>query len=310
MIAPKKFHGIVPPVVTPFRKGRPGVLDRAAQEKIINRMIDAGVAGVFVLGTNGEQQSLGMAQRREVLTVAAPILKGRATFYAGISDNSFDDIRQNIDMAAEAGADCLVLHPPSYFKLTRLELGDFFRRAVELSPLPVMMYNIGMTGQLIPFDLACELSRVRNIAGIKDSSADMRYMYRLTQEFAAKRNFSVFCGNDVLVADALRNGADGGVPGGVNFLPGILCELYRAHLAGDFPRFDVLREIVRRYDRLFWLDPSPSCFLKATKHILARQRLCSEDCLPPVGRIDDGVRNGIDRLVAQAETSFKALSRK
>ncbi len=307
MITPKKFHGIVPPVVTPFRKGRPGALDRAAQEKIVNRMIDAGVAGVFVLGTNGEQQSLGMAQRREVLAAAGPLLKGRARFYAGISDNSFDDIRLNIEAAAEAGADCVVLHPPSYFKLNRAELGDFFRRAAEMSPLPLMLYNIGMTGQLIPLDLVSELSRVKNIAGIKDSCGDMRYMYRLTAAFASRRNFSVFCGNDVLVADSLRNGADGAVPGGVNFMPGILCELYRAHLAGDGVRFDALREIVRQYDPLFWLDPSPSSFLKAAKHILSRQRLCAEDCMPPVGRIADGVRKDIDRLVAQAEASFKAL---
>lgn len=308
MTISKRFHGIVPPVVTPFVKGKPGMLDKEALARIITRMVNNGVTGVFVLGTNGEQQSLGMAQRREALAVAGPLVKERALFYVGISDNSYDDIEQNIAMAAKFGADCLVIHPPSYFKLNPAELMAFFRKVAEMSPLPVILYNIGLAGQLIPYGVVRELSQAGNIVGIKDSSGDMRYFYRLTEDFAQQADFSVFCGNDVLIADALRNGADGGVPGGANFLPQIICGLYQAHLRGDYARFDAIREIIRGYDRLFWLDESPCCFLKAAKYALGCQGLCSDECLPPVGRIADDVKTEIERLVQAAMSAYEKIA--
>ena len=44
-----KFHGVIPPVVIPLTAER--TLDLEALERSINRMIDAGVDGLFFLGS-------------------------------------------------------------------------------------------------------------------------------------------------------------------------------------------------------------------------------------------------------------------
>jgi len=46
------FTGIIPPLVTPLLPDF--TLDSFSLEKILNHVIDAGVHGVFILGTTGE----------------------------------------------------------------------------------------------------------------------------------------------------------------------------------------------------------------------------------------------------------------
>ena len=46
------FRGVIPPVVIPLTEKRQ--LDLEALERSINRMIDAGVDGLFFLGSSGE----------------------------------------------------------------------------------------------------------------------------------------------------------------------------------------------------------------------------------------------------------------
>ena len=59
------FHGVIPPVVIPLTEKKQ--LDLEAFERSINRMIDAGVDGLFFLGSSGEVAFLTDAQRYHVL---------------------------------------------------------------------------------------------------------------------------------------------------------------------------------------------------------------------------------------------------
>jgi len=51
-VATQKFTGVIPPVVVPDTEDHQ--LDVASFERSINRMIDAGVDGLFFLGSSGE----------------------------------------------------------------------------------------------------------------------------------------------------------------------------------------------------------------------------------------------------------------
>ncbi|EPI54348.1 dihydrodipicolinate synthase family protein, partial [Gardnerella vaginalis] len=48
----EKFHGVIPPVVTPLTAD--GEVDVVSFERSLNRMIEAGVDGLFTLGSSGE----------------------------------------------------------------------------------------------------------------------------------------------------------------------------------------------------------------------------------------------------------------
>ena len=80
----KRFSGVIPPVIIPLKGDR--TLDHEAFKVSIDRMIDAGVTGLFFLGSSGEVVFLTDEQRMEVLQVALEIVDGRVPVLVGIID--------------------------------------------------------------------------------------------------------------------------------------------------------------------------------------------------------------------------------
>ena len=78
----KEFHGVIPPVVIPLNEKKQ--LDLESFERSINRMIDAGVNGLFFLGSSGEVAFLTDAQRYHVLQEAVAIVNHRVPVLAGV----------------------------------------------------------------------------------------------------------------------------------------------------------------------------------------------------------------------------------
>ncbi|KGF03601.1 glucose dehydrogenase, partial [Actinomyces sp. S6-Spd3] len=60
-----KFHGIIPPVVTPLTDDHE--LDVVSYERSLNRMIEAGVDGLFVLGSSSEVVFCTDERRRQIV---------------------------------------------------------------------------------------------------------------------------------------------------------------------------------------------------------------------------------------------------
>ena len=71
-MATQKFTGVIPPVVVPDTEDHQ--LDVASFERSINRMIDAGVDGLFFLGSSGEVAFLNDDQRFQLLEEAVRLL--------------------------------------------------------------------------------------------------------------------------------------------------------------------------------------------------------------------------------------------
>ena len=65
MSAVSAFAGVIPPVVTPFTPDFE--VDRESLTRQVNRLIDAGVDGLFVLGSSAEVVFLTRDRRRAVI---------------------------------------------------------------------------------------------------------------------------------------------------------------------------------------------------------------------------------------------------
>lgn len=48
------FDGIITPIVTPFYRDEKQEINYDATKKLVDYVIDNGVSGIFVLGSNGE----------------------------------------------------------------------------------------------------------------------------------------------------------------------------------------------------------------------------------------------------------------
>src|SRR5580658_6816852 len=86
---PRPLRGIIPPMVTPLLD--PQTLDHAGLSRLIERMIDGGVQGLFVLGTTGEGPGLSYRLRRELIEATCEIVSGRIPVLIAITDTSMEE---------------------------------------------------------------------------------------------------------------------------------------------------------------------------------------------------------------------------
>ena len=107
-----EIKGIIPPILTPMNDDES--INEAELRHQVNRMIDAGVSGVFALGTNGEAYALSHKEKVQVLKVVVDETKGRVPVYAGTGCVTTKETITLSKEAEEIGADILSVIVP-YF---------------------------------------------------------------------------------------------------------------------------------------------------------------------------------------------------
>ena len=124
-------------MITPLR-GR-DELDVPGLERLIERILDGGVSGLFILGTTGEGPSLSYRLRREVIERSAGLVKGRVPLLVGVTDTAFMESVNLAKYAADCGANSLVLAAPYYLPEGQPELLEYLDHLVPELPLPLFL---------------------------------------------------------------------------------------------------------------------------------------------------------------------------
>jgi 4-hydroxy-tetrahydrodipicolinate synthase len=226
-----QITGIIPPVITPMLADED--LDLPRLRWFLDRLIDAGVHGVFVLGTNSEFYALDEEEKRQVIATTVAHVNKRVPVFAGTGAESTREAVRLTRMAEKEGADGVSVITPYFISPNQQEIFDHYRRVAESTSLPVVLYNNPSTcgGLKIDPETVARLAEVPNILGVKDSSGDLQN----TQEYIklVPPRFSVLMGRDTLLFPALMMGARGAVPATGNIAPKLLVEIYERHRKGD-----------------------------------------------------------------------------
>ncbi|MBW0287723.1 dihydrodipicolinate synthase family protein [Rhodococcus sp. FH8] len=227
------FSGIVPPIVTPLTLE--GEVDTTSLERLLSLQIEAGVDGLFVLGSSGEVGYLTDAQRAQVVQTAIGHVGGQVPVLVGVNDMTTNRVIAVAEQAREAGADAIVATAPFYAITDAAETATHFRSIHAAVDLPLFAYDVPVRvhSKLSPAMLV-ELGREGVIAGVKDSSGDDVSFRMLIRQSAGLENFAVFTGHEVVVDGCLLMGASGAVPGLANVDPHGYVRLWRAAQAGDW----------------------------------------------------------------------------
>ena len=231
---PVPFTGVVPPLCTPLTAE--GDVDTRSLSALVERLIDAGVTGLFALGSSGETAYLDDAQRRTVLRTVVEAADGRVPVLAGVIDMTTARVLGHARAAAEEGADALVATAPFYTRTHPVEIAGHFRRLRAAVPLPLFAYDIPVSvHSKLPGDTVLELAQDGTLAGLKDSSGDDGALRRLLVTLRGRgllERFSVLTGSELAVDGALLAGAHGVVPGLGNVDPDGYVRLYQHARAG------------------------------------------------------------------------------
>ncbi len=275
--------GIVPPLVTPLI-GR-DQLDVAGFERLIERVLDGGVHGVFILGTSGEAPSLSYRLRREVIERACNAVRGRVPVLVGITDTSVVEAVNLARHAADAGAQALVTAAPYYFPVGQPELVEWVQQLLPQLPLPAYLYNMPqMTKVQFEPEMVVRLTQMEGIAGLKDSSGDMTYYQKLLKIAQARPDWRVFVGPEHLLVESLRLGGHGGVNGGAQVDPALLVGLYEATSRGDQATADRLQARLLKLGEIYRVGRHASAVIKGMKCSLSLMGVCNDVMAEPLSR--------------------------
>ncbi|WP_035806948.1 dihydrodipicolinate synthase family protein [Lunatimonas lonarensis] len=275
------LEGIVPPLVTPLIDDQ--TLDLEALKELVDRMLEAGVHGLFVLGTTGECTSLSYSLRRQLIEEVCGMVQGRVPVLVGITDTAPDESVALTDFAKRVGAAAVVAAPPYYFGLSQPELVTYFERLADRLSLPLFLYNMpSHTKTMISVETVVALSRHPNIVGFKDSSANGGYLHALIYAFRDRPEFSIFVGPEEMMASSVLMGAHGGVSGGANIFPKLYVDLYHAAKANDKESIVTLQAKVMEISaKIYALGTYGSSYLKGLKGAMSLLGLCQNVLAAP-----------------------------
>jgi 4-hydroxy-tetrahydrodipicolinate synthase len=229
-----QVRGIIPPVVTPMRPDEE--VDYPKLRKFIDHQIEAGVHGIFVLGTTGECYALDADEKQKIVATAVEQVNRRVPVYAGTGAETTREAIHHTRMAQREGVDGVSVITPYFIMPNQSEVADHYRRIAESTSLPVVLYSNPSTcgGLKIEPDTVAKLAGVKNIVAIKDSSGDLQNLIETVR--LVPPDFAVLQGRDTLIAPALMFGAKGAVPASCNVAPRILVEIYESFKSGDLER--------------------------------------------------------------------------
>src|ERR1700688_3043976 len=205
-----QIRGIIPPVATPMHPNED--LDLPRLQWFLDQLINAGVHGIFVLGTNSEFYALDEDEKQQVIATAVEHVHGRVPVFAGTGAETTREAVRLTKMAEKEGADGVSVITPYFVMPNQQEIYDHYRRIAEATLLPVVLYNNPATcgGVRIDVDTVARLAEIPNILGIKDSSGDLQNTIEYLR--VVPERFSVLMGRDTLIYPALLFGARGAMP--------------------------------------------------------------------------------------------------
>lgn len=230
----QRFRGVVPPVVTPLAEGRD--LDVASLERNLERMISAGVDGLFVLGSSGEVAFSTDARRDEILRESLRVVAGRVPVLAGVIDMQTERVIEHTQRAEALGAAAVVATAPFYALGGPVDTEAHFRAIAAATALPVFAYDIPVcVHRKLGAEMLVRLGSEGVLAGVKDSSGDdVGFRDLVLRNREAGSPLDLLTGHEVVVDGAYLGGADGSVPGLGNVDPDGYVRQWRAAQAGDW----------------------------------------------------------------------------
>ena len=135
---------------------------------------------------------------------------------------------------------------------------------------------------------------------MKDSSANLDYFRGLLKTFNHRGGFTLLMGSEVLLVEALREGASGGVCGGANIHPRLYVGLYNAAVTGDAQALaEAAGRLADIHATIYRVGRFRSSLIKGIKCSLSCLGICSDFMAEPFHRFRAPQRQAIRQHLVQ-----------
>jgi 4-hydroxy-tetrahydrodipicolinate synthase len=250
------FEGVLPAIITPFKKNSAMDLDIPGLERNIKFLMSCGIHGIVPCGSTGESATLTFKEHEKVIDVTINTVNGRIPVLAGTGSNNTAEAVTLTKAAKDTGADGVLIISPYYNKPNRTGLIKHYTKIADID-IPVVVYNVpGRTGQNLEPDLVADLARHPNIIGIKEASGNIGQVSRII-ELTQDEDFAVISGDDNLTLPIMALGGKGVISVAANVDPGRMVSMCEAAEKGDWKKALALHYALSPLFRAMFIDTNP-----------------------------------------------------
>jgi len=230
----KKTDGLIAAAFTPFHED--GSLHLEMIPPLVDKLVQDGLTGIFVCGSNGEGPNMTTGERMKVAEAFVKAANRRLLIFVHVGHSSIAEAKILSAHAAEIGADAFSSVSAFYFKPASVEnLIDCMAEIAGAAPgLPFYYYHIphltGVAMDMIEF-LRLAGSRIPNLAGIKYTSSTI-HEYQSCVNFENEK-FDILFGFDELLLPALAVGTKAAIGSTYTFAAPLYLKIRESFENGD-----------------------------------------------------------------------------
>ncbi len=295
------WRGVFPAATTQFSADY--AVDVAGTLRHLDLMVDAGVHGLILLGTVGENSSLEYDEKLQLLRAAVAHVDGRVPVLAGVAEYTTSLACHFAEAAEAVGVDGLMLLPAMVYKSDPRETIAHFRSVASAVDSPIICYNNPLSyGVDITPEMFAELADVPQFVAIKESSENCRRITNI-KNLCGDR-YALLCGADDLALESAMLGAVGWVSGLVNAFPAESRLLWELATSG---RYNEAIALYRWYMPLLHFDTHPK-LVQCIKLTMAARGYGAETCRPPRLPLVEPERSRILSVIKQAIDSRPSIA--
>lgn len=297
---PAPLHGYIMPLLTPFNAD--GSVDERGMRTNISYLIGEGIHGITLTGSFGEFPLLTEQERIRLYEVAAEEAAGRCAVIAGTAHARTEVVIELGDAAARIGMDGVMMTPPHYLRPSDDDLRLHFGRIAAAAALPITIYNNPpRVGINMSVALLVELSRLDNVATIKQSSPDLTDLIDLIDLADGQDGFFVTNGQEPRALPALVMGADANYGISPLMLGRECIGLYDCARGGDLLRARAIQRKVNTIRRAFAAAAATPA--AALRYLANKRGLAGGHPRAPIAELSDADKRLLDRAADAAGMS-------
>ena len=245
------WQGVYPAVPTQFNEDFS--LDIKGTQKHVEALLSEGIHGLVMLGTIGENCSLSLDEKIQVLKATDEVNKGSVPLLNGIAEYTTAGACETAVAAAKVGVDGFMVMPAMVYNSDRRETVNHFKTVASATDLPIMCYNNPPVYKVdITPEMFEDLAEVENIVCIKEAAGDTRRITDLFNKF--KDRYIIFSGLDDVALESILLGCTGWISGLVDAFPRENGLMWDAATSGNW---DKALEIYRWYMPMLHFDSHP-----------------------------------------------------
>lgn len=287
----REFQGTGVAMVTPF-DGQ-GQVDYPALQRLTDHLTGNGVEYLVVMGTTGESVTLSKTEKKEVVAAVIAANAGRLPVVLGVGGNNTAEVCEELRSLDTTGISAILSVSPAYNKPTQEGIYAHFRAVAEVSPLPVILYNVpGRTGSNMTAATTLRLARdFSNIIGIKEASGSIEQCIGILKRRPS--DFLVISGDDNLTLPLIACGADGVISVVGNAFPRAFSDLVRAALRDDYSTARSLGYRLFDIINMLFEEGNPG----GVKCVLNELGICGEHMRLPLVPVSEELRKKLSEHV-------------